>query len=323
VHFGGTPVIPVEERQQHLAEMLARPVVDPTHDAEVDSGYAAVVAHEQIAGVQIAMEEAVAEHLIEERLCCLCEHPVRVVPGSDDRVSFVDPDTADALRREHALAGAHPVHDRDVKAGVAREVFRKLRRRRCLEAEIHLAPDGVGEYRDRLDETQTAQRRYMHFDAFADPEEQVEVAVERRFDAGPQHLDRDLPSLRVHGEVHLRDRGGGDRLLVEAVEQLFQWPAELVLDSRSNVVEREGRQAILQLRQVGCDLLAEQVGPARQSLTQLDERRAGVLERAGELLPGATRLPAHERAQREYQQACRIDAVEDEQGVVPRQDADK
>jgi hypothetical protein len=47
------------------------------------------------------------------------------------------------------------------------------------------------------------------------------------------------------------------------------------------------------------------------------------LERAGELLPGATRLPAHERAQREYQQACRIDAVEDEQGVVPRQDADK
>jgi len=192
-----------------------------------------------------------------------------------------------------------------------------------LEAEIHLAPDGVGEYRHRFDETQTAQHRYMHFDAFADPEEQVEVAVERRFDAGPQHLDRDLPFLRVYSEVHLRDRGGGDRLLVEAVEQLFQWPAELVLDRRSNVVEGEGRQAILQLRQVGCDLLAEQVGPARQSLTQLDERRAGVLERACELLPGASRLPAHEGAQREYQQACRIDAVEDEQRIVPRQDADK
>ena len=163
----------------------------------------------------------------------------------------------------------------------------------------------------------------MDLDALADPEEQVEVAVERRLDAGPQHLDGDLPALRVHGEVHLRDRGGGNRLFVEAAEQLFQRPVELVLDGRSDLVEREGRQAVHELRQVGCDLLAEQVGPARQRLTQLDERRAGVLERARELLAETSRLPAHEGAQHEHQQACRVDAVEDEQRVVPRQDADQ
>ena len=53
---------------------------------------------------------------------------------------------------------------------------------------------------------------------------------------------------RVDGEVHLGDRGGGDRLLVEAAEQRFERLAELLFDGRAHLVEGEGRQPVLQAR---------------------------------------------------------------------------
>ena len=64
---------------------------------------------------------------------------------------------------------------------------------------------------DDLDRLQPAQLRPGPLDQPRQPQEQVEVAREGARDPGPQHLDRDLRALGRHREMHLRDRGGGDR----------------------------------------------------------------------------------------------------------------
>ena len=65
-----------------------------------------------------------------------------------------------------------------------------------------------------------------------EPQEQVEVAGKRSGDARSQHLDRDLVPVGGPSEMDLRDRGGGDRRLVEGCEQTVERAGELGLDQR-------------------------------------------------------------------------------------------
>ncbi len=55
------------------------------------------------------MKEAVAEHLIEERLGAFLHDQVGIVAGRHDGVAVADRDADDALQREHAPRRAVPV----------------------------------------------------------------------------------------------------------------------------------------------------------------------------------------------------------------------
>ncbi len=59
------------------------------------------------------------------------------------------------------------------------------------------------------------------------------------------------------GKVHLGDRRGGDRLVVEAGEQRGDRLAELGLDGAARLGAGKRRQVILQAREVGGDALAQ------------------------------------------------------------------
>jgi hypothetical protein len=60
------------------------------------------------------------------------------------------------------------------------------------------------------------------------------------------------------------------------------------------------RQPILQHREIGGDLVAEQIGPGRQHLTELDKGRTDFLESGREPLTGPRRAaaPAKDASQR-------------------------
>ena len=69
--------------------------------------------------------------------------------------------------------------------------------------------------RTEFDRLQAAEARLGALDQLGHPVEEVEVAREGLLDARPQHLDRDVAAVGGDGEMHLRDRGGGDRHIVE------------------------------------------------------------------------------------------------------------
>ena len=66
------------------------------------------------------------------------------------------------------------------------------------------------------------------------------------------------------GEMHLRDRSGGDRRLVEGDEDGFQRLVELARDGGLGFGGGKGGQAVLQPRQIVGDISADQIGARRQ-----------------------------------------------------------
>ena len=96
---------------------------------------------EDVAGVHVGVEEAVAEHLLEEALGGAC---ARIRSGSKpaaiSAVALVRGDAADPLQGQHPARGALPVDPRHAKALVLGEVLGELRGGRRLEPQVHLEP---------------------------------------------------------------------------------------------------------------------------------------------------------------------------------------
>ena len=205
--------------------------------------------------------------------------------------------------------GAVPVDRRRAIAGIVGEVLAQLLGGGGLHAQVHLDPHDVGEGAHRIDRLQAAVARLGALDQLGHPVEEVEVALEGQLDGRPQHLDRDLAAVGGDGEMDLGDRGGGDRRVVEAGEQRVDRLAELGLDGAPRLGAGEGRQVVLQLRQVGGDLFAQKIGAGRQRLAELDEGRAHLLQRRRQPLA----RPARDRGRRANSRAQTTSA-----GAMPR-----
>ena len=61
-------------------------------------------------------------------------------------------------------------------------------------------------------------------------------------------------------------------------EGLLEREAELLLDHPADVVERDRADVVLQLPQLGDDVRRHHVGPRREELAELDERRPELVE---------------------------------------------
>ena len=142
-----------------------------------------VAIDEGVAAMHVGMEEAVAEHLIEEGLGALLHDGVGIVAGGDDGVAVADRNAVDALQRHHALGGAVPVDGRRAIARIVGEILAQLLGRGGLHAQIHLDPHDVGEGAHRIDRLQAAEARLGALDQLGHPVEEVEVALEGELDA--------------------------------------------------------------------------------------------------------------------------------------------
>jgi hypothetical protein len=92
--------------------------------------------------------------------------------------------------------------------------------------------------------------------------------------------------------------GRGDRGLEAGVEGVER-PAQAARDLGLGDLQREGGQAVLQVRQVLGELASEDVGPGRQELAHLDGRRALALQHPRQALarPALARRSAGQQAQ--------------------------
>ena len=105
-------------------------------------------------------------------------------------------------------------------------------------------------------------------------------------DAGTQNLDGNVAAVRGCRVVDLRNGGSPNGLFIKARKEALEWRVERHLDGLLDLRERSWRQVILQLREVGRGLLADEVRARRQGLAELHRSRAdrdqsgGVIGRA-------------------------------------------
>jgi hypothetical protein len=97
--------------------------------------------------------------------------------------------------------------------------------------------------------------------------------------------------------MHLGYGCSGYRGRIEGRKKRVQPTSEFALDQGLRFATREGWQSILQTCQIDGELFAEQVGPGRQQLTELDKARPQFLERSREALAWAR--PKHTPAARQ------------------------
>ncbi len=141
MHLGDPPVIAGQKADQHVGQVVARRAVEPAHDPEIDDRQGALGSDKNVAGMQIGMEKAVAEHLLEKRVGCFAQQIVDRMTAGDERLAVIDPDPGDAFGGQHGAAGALPIDLRHAKSRVAGEILGKLGSGGRLEAQVHLERD--------------------------------------------------------------------------------------------------------------------------------------------------------------------------------------
>ncbi len=68
MHLGDAAIVARDEAQQNLGEEAPLLHAEPAHDAEIDRHQPAGIVEEQIAGMHVGMEEAVAQRVAQKTL---------------------------------------------------------------------------------------------------------------------------------------------------------------------------------------------------------------------------------------------------------------
>ena len=156
-----------------------------------------------------------------------CVHPGHVV----------EREPIEPFHHEHA-----PGHERGMRPGDDERALVRCRQHPrdvehvlCLEAEVELLDDGLGE---QLDERrwvgERADRDAPH-EQRREPCHRGQVAAHETFDRWPLHLDDDVLAGPERGRVHLRDRRGCERRLVDVSEHRLERLAQLRFDDAVDV----------------------------------------------------------------------------------------
>ena len=233
--------------------------------------------------MHVAVEEPVPEHLLEEDLGGAGQDPVGVEAGGEQASRSSDgmPPTRSRVSTRRAVRCQSTWGTRKPSSAA------NSRPAPTPPPPPGAGPSRCGSRRRRSrprDRPQPAKAGLHALHPDGDPREEVEIAGHQPLDTRAQDLDRDLLACAGHGEVDLGDRSGCDRTVIELAEQLIEGLAECVFDRLAGERAVERRQVVLQLRQVGRHLLAEQIRARGQALAELDEAGSKVLQRERETL---------------------------------------
>ncbi len=260
--------------------------------------------------MRIAVDEAVAEDHRHPRFGDEIREVAALLERQRQYVDVLELRALDPLERQHARARVLPVHLRDVDVVVAGEVAVERLRVAALEPVVELRPQLPRELVDepaRVDEVERAHtllhepRRLVH---------ELDVGLDLPLRAGPLHLHGDGLPVRKRRTVHLPDRRGSHRLLVEIEEQPRDRVAELLLDHPLRLRERERAHVVLKRTQLRDDVRRNDVGPRRQQLPELDERRAELLEHLAQMLPARGRAALRRSGEPRLRRAARQEVGE-------------
>ncbi len=244
--------------------------------------------HEQVSLVHVGMEEAVAQRLLDEAAHDGLGDAPGIVTCRLERFDVAHWYAVDPFAGQDAPRGAVPVDHGHAEIGIGPGAFGEFRRgRRIPCAGRARAPRD----RNRLDHRDGAQAPRLPGDALGDARgerERGKIAREFLLDAGPAR-----PSPRPDA---------GDRRL-SRICGLARWTPRRRARQRMRTAMRAACRvlaplssshppsgmagAILQPSQREGDVVADQVGPRRHHLAELDMRPAEALQRAAQgLRPG-------------------------------------
>ena len=176
-------------------------------------------------------------------------------------------------------------------------------RRRRFHAQIQFQRHRRRQGLDQRDEAQPPRFRREALGQARGKRKRRKIARELRLDAGAQHLDRHAARRIVGGLglVHLGDGGGRDRRRRNARTAPPPACRSRVRSSARACVGRKWRQPVLQMLQRARDIRADNIGPRRQHLAELDIGGPEALQRARQALARRQSLscvgrPEHKRA---------------------------
>ena len=143
-----------------------------------------------------------------------------------------------------------------------------------------------------------------------------EVALDDLLDARTLHLDDHRLARVQSGDVGLADRGRGERLPVELLEDVLDVVTQLGLEHRSDLLDRLRLDSVLEPGQLGADLGREQIDACRRDLTELHVDAAGLLEQVSQPGSGADRRPLLATARGDERTEARLPDEADELAVA-------
>ena len=227
--------------------------------------------HQEVAGVGIGVEEAVAEDLLAVGLGQQPRHLVGVDSGRAQARHVGDLDAVDELHHQHAARGQLPVDARDRHVVAPAEHARHRLGVVPLVHEVELAGHVAGQLVDQRHQVEVA----LHEVDGPEQHAQVgQVAAHQRLDLGILDLDGHPLAAPEHRLMHLGQRGRSDRLALDRGEDIRQVAAQLALDRLLHHREGLGRHPVLQLREHLDVLAREHVGARAEKLAALQDQAA-------------------------------------------------
>ncbi len=232
------------------------------------------------------------------------------MPATRSRVS-----TSRLVRRQSTAgtrkSGSSPKFCRSSEAAAASK--RRSISRRTVSASVSTTATGFNRRSAGCDA----------LDEIGEPEEEIEIAGEGPAIFGRSTLTATSAPSDGHGVVHLGDGGGGDRHVVEALEQRLHGLAEPGGDGGAGGRRGKRRQAILQRGEIAGDFLADEIGAGGEHLPELDEAGSQRVQRVRQALAracgGAGARPArHQPGERQQRPGARH-ARERKERVVARE----
>ncbi|MNE20465.1 hypothetical protein D3C80_1135880 [compost metagenome] len=270
-------VVAADEAPQDLGQVAALGRTQPPDDAEVDGRQLRRGVGEQIALVQVGVEDAVIQRLDQEGAHHLVGQGVLVQARQVAQSRVRHRQAGGPFQRQHPLA--HPVPD-DGGGGHIAVLGHDLGQfggGGRLQPHVQFKLQRLGDDLDEGARLQPTGGLDEAVDQGGPQAHGVQPLGHAPLDAGTQHLDRHLAPVGQPGRVRL-GQGGGAHGLGQVDEQALGRTAQRALDLALGLLQREGRQLVLQSPQVLGELQAEDVGAGGQHLAQLDGDGAEVLE---------------------------------------------
>ncbi len=276
-------VVALEEGHQVARQVILVFRCEAADDAEVHCDVLRVPrllgADEDVAGVHVCMEEAVAEDLGEENLHAAFGELLHVGALFGQPGHVGDRHAVDALHHQYLRAAVIPVDLRHVEQRRILEVAPELAGVGGLAQQVEFVVDGLGVVLDHLHQVQAAGIDRRTLGGLGQQEQPGQVLADDRLEIGPHHLDHHFLAAAQLRRMHLSHRRGGQRLAVEAGEHFAHRRTQLALDQGGGHGRVEGRYAILQHRQLFGDVQRQQVPAGRENLAELDEDRPQAFQR--------------------------------------------
>ena len=295
--FGDAAVVAGDEAVEDFRQIHPRAPVQAAHDAEIDQHQLADGGEEDVALMQVGVEEAAADGLRQEPAHEAAGQRLQVCPGGDDGGAVRQFHALHPFEREGAAGGVIPDDGGHADFRRAAHGLGEFRRVAGFAAEVEFGHRPLAEGFDHHTGLQPLELAAQLLQLFGGPGVALEIAFELLFDAGAQHLQGDGAPVRRDGLVDLRDGGGAGRHFGDALEVRAPAARQRGVEFGLHRVPRCGGQIVLQLQKVCRGGLAHEVWPGGERLPQLHRGRAAIFQ--------ATRIIRREgRAGAEAEQLC-------------------